>query len=80
MSFLSGLVGTPHVGDKGVGNFSLFRLTGVEIPTFSLLVWNTARIAPTLSTVHPEIESGPHLPKRFVIHKLRLAITTNIYK
>jgi hypothetical protein len=42
MSFLCGLLGTPQVGDKGVGNISANRTQRVEILTFGAPVWDTA--------------------------------------
>lgn len=80
MSFLHGFAGTPQLGDKGVGNFSLFGAMGVEIPPLGAILWNTACVTPTLSTAPPEHESRFHLAKWSVIHKLGLPITTNIFK
>jgi len=80
MSFLRGLAGTPHLGDKAVGNCSDSYLLGVEIPTKTLFFWDTGWLTPLFSTARPEREKGLHLAKWQVIHNLRLAITTNIYK
>lgn len=80
MSFLSGLSGTPHLGDKGVGNYVRFRPSGAEISGISLSTWDTAFQTITLSTFNPEPNIPSHLGKESFIHKLGLAITTNIYK
>jgi hypothetical protein len=79
MSLLHGLVGTPQVGDKGVGNISVKLTSPVEIPTFRLAIWDTGRGRPLLSTGIPEQKINFYLQKGLVIHKLDLAITTNIY-
>jgi hypothetical protein len=79
MSFLRGLVQTPQLGDKGVGNVSVNRTHAVEIPTFAGGLWDTASGSSILSTVLTKCETGSHLVERLVIHKLDLAITTNIY-
>jgi hypothetical protein len=79
MSLLRNLAGTPQVGDKGVGNLSAKPTTHVEIRTFSRLIWDTDRRRPILSTGSPAWESHSYLQKGLVIHKLDLAITTNIY-
>ena len=80
MSFLSGLSVTPHLGDKGVGNYLLPRPNSAEISGIRPLTWDTAFGTLTLSTFSPEPEIPFHLGKELLIHKLRLAITTNIYK
>lgn len=80
MSFLRRFVGSPHLGDKDVGNPTFTQPINVEIPAFPIRFWNTAVVAPALSTVHPKHENGLHLAKDLVIHKFGLAITTNIYK
>ena len=80
MSFLSGLSGTPHLGDKGVGNYVLSGLSGADIPAIRPSTWDNEFETLTLSTFSPELEIPSHLGKELLIHKLRLAITTNIYK
>ena len=80
MSFISGLSGTPHRGDKGVENYVSSRPNGAEIAGMCPLTWDTAVETLTLSTFSPEPEIPFHLGKELLIHKLRLAITTNIYK
>ncbi len=64
MSFLSGLSGSPHLGDKGVGNYGSSGADGVEILGFSRLYWDTAPLELLLSTVPPELESPSQLGKR----------------
>ena len=80
MSFIRGLSGTPHHGDKGVENHVYSRPNGAEISGPYPLTWDTAVETLTLSTFSPEVEAVFHLVKEVLIHKLRLAITTNIYK
>ena len=80
MSFLSGLSGTPHLGDKGVGNYVLSCPDNAELPGIGPSTWNTTFETLTLSTFNPEPEIPFHLRKEVLIHKLELAITTNIYK
>lgn len=79
MSYLRRFVGTPHLGDKRVGNPASSLPRNVEIPAFSAGFWNTAVVAPPLSTVRSTQKNGSHLAKDLVIHKFGLAITTNIY-
>jgi hypothetical protein len=80
MSLISGLSGTPHLGDKGVENDVSSRPNGVEIAGIYPSTWDTAFETLTLSTFSPEPEIPFHLGKESLIHKLRLVITTNIYK
>ena len=80
MSFLSGLSGTPHLGDKGVENYWFSRFSSVEITALRPSSWVTALSMLTLSTVIPEPQGPFHLGKGVVIHNSMLAITTNIYK
>jgi hypothetical protein len=80
MSFISGLSGTPHLVDKGVEKDVYPRPNGVEISGIRPLTWDTAFDRLTLSTFSPEVEGVFHLGKELLIHKLRLAITTNIYQ
>ena len=80
MSFLSGLSGTPHLGDKGVGNYAPDRLNGSESVVIYPLAWDSEFETLTLSTFRPDLEIASQLGKGSLIHNLRLAITTNIYK
>ena len=80
MSFISGLSGTPHLGDKGVENNVYSGPYSAEISGIYPLSWDITFGTLTLSTFSPEPEIPFHLGKELLIHKFRLAITTNIYK
>ena len=80
MSFLSGLSGTPHLGDKGVENHVLSSWRNAQLPGLCSSTRDTKFERLTLSTLDPEAEIASRLHKEVFIHKLGLVITTNIYK